>query len=358
MNSVNLYILLFSNGFMESFIPRVDRSNFFPITVEFKAACTYNNLLLKVNVLPLKRRDAPPKFRHYKEPIAGEQEKDYQVKVFFICKRGPKDSDALEKEKKGLIFKVDFEKAYDSINWSFLLGIRNKMVFGVKWHKWVEVCLQSSRMSTLANGSPTTEFGLERGLNKIVNEAVEKEDYGLQVNYNKSKIYGIGENEVKLMDMAGWMGCGVEDFPFMYLGLLIGENMRQISAWNLDVEKFKSRLDDWKGKTMSFPEGESNIDQNGSRWLGIVLLFDVPCAFERENSRGDFRGRVKVYELGLLEAFMGIGDEMDGMGFKFTSSCRGVLGDGNDIRFRTDRWVDDSVSPYYSMLMLWAQAQF
>ncbi|GKC37122.1 reverse transcriptase domain-containing protein [Tanacetum coccineum] len=31
---------------------------------------------------------------------------------------------------KGLIFKVDFEKAYDSLNWRFLLDIMEKMGFG------------------------------------------------------------------------------------------------------------------------------------------------------------------------------------------------------------------------------------
>ncbi|GKB90683.1 reverse transcriptase domain, reverse transcriptase zinc-binding domain protein [Tanacetum coccineum] len=96
-----------------------------------------------------------------------------------------------KKREKCLIFKVDFEKAYDSINWNFLLNIMNRMGFRVKWCKWVEVCLRSSSMSILVNGSPTEEFGLERGvrqgdplspflfilaaegLNAVVKEAVE-----------------------------------------------------------------------------------------------------------------------------------------------------------------------------------------
>ncbi|GKD30297.1 cysteine-rich receptor-like protein kinase [Tanacetum coccineum] len=69
-----------------------------------------------------------------------------------------------KKKEKGLIFKVDFEKAYDSINWSFLLNIMNRMGFGDKWCKWVEMCLRSSKMSVLVNGSPTEEFDLERGV--------------------------------------------------------------------------------------------------------------------------------------------------------------------------------------------------
>ncbi|GKB98886.1 putative RNA-directed DNA polymerase, partial [Tanacetum coccineum] len=93
---------------------------------------------------------------------------------------------------KGLIFKVDFEKAYDSLNWRFLGDIMKKIGFGNKWCKWIDCCLRSSTMSILVNGSPTEEFCLERGvrqgdplsqflfilaaecLNAIIREAVDK----------------------------------------------------------------------------------------------------------------------------------------------------------------------------------------
>ncbi|GKG04587.1 reverse transcriptase domain, reverse transcriptase zinc-binding domain protein, partial [Tanacetum coccineum] len=53
---------------------------------------------------------------------------------------GNETMEFLKKTKeKGLIFKVDFEKAYDSINWRYLLNIMKKMGFGVKWCKLVEV---------------------------------------------------------------------------------------------------------------------------------------------------------------------------------------------------------------------------
>ena len=32
---------------------------------------------------------------------------------------------------------------------------------------------------------------------------------------------------------------------------------------------------------------------------------------------------------------------MHGLGVEFTSACVGVLGDGKDIRFWVDRWVDN-----------------
>ena len=37
-----------------------------------------------------------------------------------------------------------------------------------------------------------------------------------------------------------------------------------------------------------------------------------------------------------------IGEELEGIGIDFTSSFRGVVGDGKDIGFWVDRWVDDS----------------
>ncbi|GKC78488.1 kinase-like domain, beta-lactamase/transpeptidase-like protein [Tanacetum coccineum] len=167
-------------------------------------------------------------------------------------------------------------------------------------------------MSILVNGSPTEEFRLERGvrqvdplspflfilaaegLNWIVSEAVEngifrgvnigsnrevvshlqyaddtifigewnkentislmcilecfEEVSGLRINFNKSKLYGIGVNDDEVIEMSRWMKCGIREFPFTCLGLPIMENMRRIGAWNPVIEKFKKRLSEWKAK--------------------------------------------------------------------------------------------------------------
>ncbi|KAK0594545.1 hypothetical protein LWI29_014617 [Acer saccharum] len=64
----------------------------------------------------------------------------------------------------GLMVKLDFEKAYDSVDHSFLDDILGDMGFGQKWRQWMRHCIASPRISVLVNGSPTREFGLERGL--------------------------------------------------------------------------------------------------------------------------------------------------------------------------------------------------
>lgn len=67
-------------------------------------------------------------------------------------------------KKKGLFFKVDLEKAYDSLNWGYLDSIMEQMRFPLRWRKWVAAILKASRASVLVNGSPTPEFQCFRGL--------------------------------------------------------------------------------------------------------------------------------------------------------------------------------------------------
>ncbi|XP_071708985.1 uncharacterized protein [Rutidosis leptorrhynchoides] len=63
-----------------------------------------------------------------------------------------------------LLFKVDFEKAYDSFNWDYLLFLLSSLGFGNKWRGWILGCLKSARTSVLVNGSPTRELQIKRGL--------------------------------------------------------------------------------------------------------------------------------------------------------------------------------------------------
>lgn len=66
--------------------------------------------------------------------------------------------------KKCLVFKVDYEKAYDSVSWYFLLYMQHRLGFLEKWIGWIKQCLTSAIVLVLVNGSPTKEFTLERGL--------------------------------------------------------------------------------------------------------------------------------------------------------------------------------------------------
>ncbi|GKC29214.1 RNA-directed DNA polymerase, eukaryota, reverse transcriptase zinc-binding domain protein [Tanacetum coccineum] len=88
-----------------------------------------------------------------------------------------------QKKMKGIIFKVDFEKAYDSINWSYLMEIIERMRFG------------SSR---------------ENACN-LMNVLKCFEDVaGLKINLRKSKVYGVGVDGDDL-DRMTWFNQNRED---------------------------------------------------------------------------------------------------------------------------------------------------
>jgi hypothetical protein len=41
------------------------------------------------------------------------------------------------KKKKGVILKLDFEKAYDKVSWPFLLEVLERKPFSGKWIEWI-----------------------------------------------------------------------------------------------------------------------------------------------------------------------------------------------------------------------------
>lgn len=71
---------------------------------------------------------------------------------------------AKKTKKQILLFKVDFDKAFDSINWEFLDNNLVQMGFGEKWRMWVNGCLRSTHASILVNGHPTDEVTTSKGV--------------------------------------------------------------------------------------------------------------------------------------------------------------------------------------------------
>jgi len=72
--------------------------------------------------------------------------------------------EARKTKKELLLFKVDFEKAYDSVDWGYLDVVMHRMAFPVLWRKWIKECITTATASILVNGSLTCEFPLKRGL--------------------------------------------------------------------------------------------------------------------------------------------------------------------------------------------------
>ncbi|GKV27386.1 hypothetical protein SLEP1_g36559 [Rubroshorea leprosula] len=220
------------------------------------------------------------------------------------------------KKQESFIFKADFEKAYDCVDWDFLDWMMDRMGFGVKWRKWIRECLSTARISILINGSPTSEFSVSKGLRQgdplspflflLVGEGLcglvkkaESEGLlkglgigrgdmelsllqfaddtvfmgkacagnlkvvkailhwfelisGLKINFSKSHLYGFNTSEGWLKGAAEILHCGVGRVPFIYLGLPVGGNPGRKQFWNSVLERFRQKLATWKSPLLSF----------------------------------------------------------------------------------------------------------
>ncbi|GJV03364.1 RNA-directed DNA polymerase, eukaryota [Tanacetum coccineum] len=215
---------------------------------------------------------------------------------------------------KAMIFKADFEKAFDSVRWDYLDGVLNNFGFGVKWRGWIQACLSSAMGSILVNGSPSSEFKFYKGLkqgdplspflfilvmeslhisfNNILNSGLYKgiridesltlshlfyaDDAvfigkwdkanvitivnmlkcfylasGLKINIQKSKIMGIGTSQEEVDVAANVIGCNTFSSPFNYLGVKVGSSSSRSNFWDEVIAKLSSRLSKWKIKMLS-----------------------------------------------------------------------------------------------------------
>ncbi|XP_019253814.1 PREDICTED: uncharacterized protein LOC109232500 [Nicotiana attenuata] len=75
--------------------------------------------------------------------------------------------DRMKSKEPGILCKLDIEKAYDHVNWEFLLGILLKKGFAERWIKWIKVCISTVKFSILINGSLVGFFSSQRGLSWI-----------------------------------------------------------------------------------------------------------------------------------------------------------------------------------------------
>ena len=73
--------------------------------------------------------------------------------------------DSMKKSTKGgLILKLDFEKAFDSVDWNFLISIMKLMGFGQRWISWIQTCISSAFVFVFVNGSPSSPILMQMGL--------------------------------------------------------------------------------------------------------------------------------------------------------------------------------------------------
>jgi hypothetical protein len=216
----------------------------------------------------------------------------------------------------GVLLKIDFEKAYDKVDWEFLQQALRMKGFDPKWCQWIHNFVSRGSVGIRVNDdigryfqtrkglrqgdplSPTLfnivadmlaiiisrakedgqvdgliphlveegvsilqyaddtiifmEHDLEKALNMKLILCLFEQLSGLKINFHKSEIFCFGQAKEVQEQYRLLFGCEVGSFPFKYLGIPIHFRKLKNSEWKPIEDRFERKLSSWIGKLLSY----------------------------------------------------------------------------------------------------------
>lgn len=220
----------------------------------------------------------------------------------------------VSRSRRPTIFsKIDFNKAFDSIEWGFLIEVMRARSFPVRWIGWIKTLLETASTRILINGEATDYFKQERGLRqgdpispmlfilainvlqqmvRVLNENIKcpisekvKEALvglqyaddtvfiangdpstligfklllrsfmaisGLKINFAKSSMVPFNMQQGQIRAVEAVLGCQRVSLPITYLGMPMTITAPKRADYLSLIEKLERRLHGWQTKLIS-----------------------------------------------------------------------------------------------------------
>lgn len=148
----------------------------------------------------------------------------------------------------GIMLSLDFEKAFDTINWEFMFKCLEKFNFGPSFIKWVRILYSDPNMVVKNNGFISKAIRLERGLRQgcplsAILFILCVEILALKLNCNK-KIRGFSfkNTELKISQYADDSTLLLNDFVSFEEALKVVSNFSDIAGPKLNLAKSEGLL--------------------------------------------------------------------------------------------------------------------
>jgi hypothetical protein len=203
------------------------------------------------------------------------------------------------RKQSGVLLKLDFEKAYDKINWTFVQQTRRMKGFSSTWRKWVASFMEGEHVGIKVNDQVGRNFQTPREvrqgdplspilfnivvdmlailinrakqggqISEVISNIIDDElsilQYaddtilvafeqmsGLKNNYHKSELFYFGEAKDHELQYEQLVGCKKGPYPFRYLGIPMHYMKLYNNDWKMTEERIEKKMSSWKGKCLS-----------------------------------------------------------------------------------------------------------
>jgi hypothetical protein len=215
-----------------------------------------------------------------------------------------------------LAIKIDIAKAFDTLDWHFLLKVLKSFGFCETFCNWIQTILHSAKLSISINGKQEGFFSctrgvrqgdplspllfciaeevLSRGLSKLVSDGMLKpmkgtrnvaipshilytddvmlfckgtsanieilssffakyaQISGQHINPQKSTIFAGSISQARIINIASSLGFCIGSLPFLYLGVPIFKGKPKAIYFQPLMDKVKLKLASWKASLLSY----------------------------------------------------------------------------------------------------------